>query len=132
MLSAPRRSAVLGGCAGLGLLAVGFLPWFEPRGGVSADLWESFGFVDVVVAIVIACAVITALFALRGDASGLPIAASSVTLGVAVIAGLLIAVRIINPPGGDAVEVELGAWLGLLAAGAIALASRGGMGAAAV
>jgi hypothetical protein len=131
MLSAPRRSAVLGGCAGLGLLAIAFLPWYESGGG-SADLWESFGFVDVLVAITIACSVITALFALRGDDTGLPIAASSTTLGLAVIAAALIAARMIDPPGGDAVEIEPGAWLGLLAAAGIALASRGGMGEATV
>jgi len=130
MLSAPRRSAVLGGCAGLGLLAVAFLPWFE-SGGASADLWQSFGFVDVVVATAIACAVLTAVFALRGDASGLPVVGSTLTLPVALLAVVLIALRLVDPPGGGGVEIEPGAWLGLLAAAAIALASRGGMGEAA-
>jgi hypothetical protein len=128
MLSAPRRWAVLGGCAGLGLLAIGFLPWFEANGGHTADLWESFGFVDVVVAAAVACAVLTALFALRGDDSGLPIVGSSVTLGLAAIAAALIALRLIDPPGGEGVGVEAGAWLGLLAATGVALASWGGMG----
>jgi len=128
MLSPPRRWAVVGGCAGLGLLAIGFLPWFEASGGATADLWESFGFVDVVVAIAVACAVLTALFALRGDDSGLPIVGSSLTLGLAVIAAVLIAIRLINPPGGEGVGIEVGAWLGLLAAVGMAFASRGGMG----
>lgn len=118
---------MLGGCAGLGLLAVAFLPWFE-QGGASADLWESFAFVDVVVALTIACAVATALFALRGDGSGLPVVGSTVTLTVGVITALLIAVRLIAPPGGEGVEVEVGAWLGLAIAVAIALAGRAGMG----
>ena len=127
MLSAPRRSAVLGGCAGLGLLAIAFLPWFDTGAG-TADLWESFGFVDVVVAVAIACAVLTAIFALRGDASGLPVVGSTMTLPVALLAVLLITVRLADPPGGGGVEIEPAAWLGLLAAAAIALAGRGGMG----
>jgi hypothetical protein len=128
MLSPPRKWAVVGGCAGLGLLAIAFLPWFEGSGGVTADLWESFGFVDVVVAVAVACAVVNAVFALRGDESGLPIVRSSITLGVAGIAAILIATSLLDPPGGEGSGIEAGAWLGLLATVGIAFASRGGMG----
>ena len=78
-------------------------------------------------AIAIACAVATALFALQGDSSGLPVVGSTITLGLAALAALLIALRLIDPPGGEGVGLEAGAWLGLILAIGLAFASRGGM-----
>jgi hypothetical protein len=117
---------VLAGLAGAALLAVAFVPWFE-LSGRSANLWESFALVDVVVACAIAIALAAGLAGLLGDESGLPVAASSVTAGAGVVALVLVAVRLIDPPGSGDVERELGAWLGLLAAGGIALFGYLGM-----
>ena len=117
---------MLAGLAGAALLAVAFLPWFE-LSGRSANLWESFTVVDVVVACAIAVALAAGLAALLGDQSGLPVAASSVTAGAGVIALVLVAARLIDPPGSGDAERELGAWLGLLAAGGIALFGYLGM-----
>jgi hypothetical protein len=123
----PRRSALLAGLAGLGLLAVSFLAWFR-AGESSADLWESFTVVDLIAACAIGCAVLTAIAALLGDDSGLPVAGSSVTTGVATVAFVLLAYRLIDPPGEGDVERAAGAWLGVIAAGGIALLSHAGMG----
>jgi hypothetical protein len=117
---------VLAGLAGAALLAVAFLPWFE-LSGRSANLWESFTVVDVVVACAIAVALAAGLAAFWGDASGLPVAGSSVTTGAGVIALVLVCARLIDPPGSGEVEREVGAWLGLLAAGGIALFGYLGM-----
>jgi hypothetical protein len=126
-MNPPRRSALLGGLAGLGLFTVSFLTWFR-AGDASADLWEAFSVVDVIAAFAIGCAVLTAITALWGDDSGLPVAGSSVTTGVATVAFVLLAYRLIDPPGEGDVERAAGAWLGVIAAGAIALLSHAGMG----
>ena len=47
---------------------------------------------------------------------------------VCAVAAVLIALRLIDPPGGEGVSIETGAWLGLLASVGIAFASHGGMG----
>ena len=118
---------MLAGLAGLGLLAISFLAWFR-AGDSSADLWESFSVVDLVAACAIGCAVLTGIFALRGDDSGLPVVGSSVTTGVAAVAVVLLAYRLIDPPGDGEVERAAGAWLGVVAAAAILLLSHAGMG----
>jgi hypothetical protein len=118
---------VLAGLAGLGLLAISFLAWFR-AGDSSADLWESFSVVDLVAACAIGCAVLTGIFAVHGDDSGLPVVGSTITTGVAAVAFVLLAYRLIDPPGEGEVERAAGAWLGLVAAAAILLLSHAGMG----
>lgn len=116
---------MVAGCAGLGLLGVAFLPWFG-LGGASTNMWESFRVADVVVDVAIGCAVLTALFALRGDASGLPVVGSTITTGVVALAFVMLAYRLIDPPG-EGLEREIGSWLGPLLAAAMGLASHRGM-----
>ena len=55
-----------------------------------------------------------------------PVAGSAVTAGFGALALLLIAYRLINPPG-DGLDVEFGAWLGLVAAAGITLGGYLGM-----
>ncbi len=118
---------MLAGLAGLGLLAISFFAWFR-AGDSSADLWESFSVVDLVAACAIGCAVLTGIFALHGDDSGLPVVGSTITTGVAAVAFVLLAYRLIDPPGEGEVERAAGAWLGVGAAAAILLLSHAGMG----
>ncbi len=118
---------MLAGLAGLGLLAISFFAWFR-AGDSSADLWESFSVVDLVAACAIGCAVLTGIFALHGDDSGLPVVGSTITTGVAAVAFVLLAYRLIDPPGEGEVERAAGAWLGVSAAAAILLLSHAGMG----
>jgi hypothetical protein len=120
-----KAGSALVGLAGLGLLATSFLDWFE-AGGASADLWESFSVVDVVAACAIGFAIATGLALFAGDDSGLPVAACSTTLGVAVVLLVLLAYRLIDPPA-DGASPAIGAWLGLLATLLITLGSRLGI-----
>ena len=120
-----RAGSALVGLAGLGLLATSFLGWFE-SGGASADLWESFSVVDVVAACVIGCAIATGLTLFAGDDTGLPVAACSTTLGIAVVLLVLLAYRLVDPPD-EGASPAIGAWLGLLAAILITLGSRLGI-----
>jgi hypothetical protein len=56
-----------------------------------------------------------------------PVAGSSVTAGFGALALVLIAYRLINPPGGGDVDSEIGAWLGLIAAAGVTLGGYLGM-----
>lgn len=117
-----RTRALVAGCAGLALLAITFLPWFEfEQGGRapdSATAWQSFGFIDLVLAAAVALSLITAgLFFARAQATS--VAASSVTVAIGALGFLLVLYRLIDPPGGEDIGRELGAWLGLIATGAV-------------
>jgi amino acid transporter len=124
-VNAPRRAALLAGCAGLALLAFSFLDWYQ-AGEAGADLWQSFTLTDLLVAVAIGCAVLTGIAALLGDDSGLPVAASSITVGAGLLALVVVLYRLIDPPA-EGLTRELGAWLGIAAVAAIVVFSRLGM-----
>jgi hypothetical protein len=115
-----RTRALAGGCAGLALLGFMFLPWFEieQEGGADSTAWESFGLIDIVLAIAVASSLATAALSLKG-APGTSVVGSSITTAIGGIAFLLVLYRLIDPPGGDGVDRELGAWLGLAASGVL-------------
>ena len=56
-----------------------------------------------------------------------PVAGSAVATGFGGLALLLIAYRLINPPGSEGVDREFGAWLGLIAAAGITYGGYLGM-----
>ena len=56
-----------------------------------------------------------------------PVAGSSVAAGLGAVAVILIVIRLINPPGGGDVGIEVGAWLGLLSATAVTAGGYLGM-----
>jgi len=124
-VNAPRRSALLAGCAGLALLAFSFLDWYE-AGDAAADLWQSFSVTDVLVAIAIGSALLTGIAAFFGDDSGLPVAASTITLGVASVVLVVVVYRLIDPPA-EGLTRAVGSWLGLASMAAIVVFSRLGM-----
>jgi hypothetical protein len=56
-----------------------------------------------------------------------PVAGSTVTAGLGALALLLIAYRLVNPPGSGDVDREIGAWLGLVAAAGVTFGAYLGM-----
>jgi hypothetical protein len=56
-----------------------------------------------------------------------PVAGSSVATGFGALALVMIVYRLIDPPGGGGVDVEIGAWLGLICAAAITIGGYLGM-----
>jgi len=113
------------GCAGLALLAFSFLDWYE-AGDAGIDLWQSFTVTDVLVAVAIGCAILTGIAAFLGDDSGLPVVASTITMGAGSLALALVLYRLIDPPA-EGLTRALGAWLGIASVGAIVIFSRLGM-----
>jgi hypothetical protein len=111
-----RTGEIVAGVAAVLLLIVMFLDWYGVLGLASANAWEAFGVVDLVLALVVVLGLATLASQVVGRGPALPVALEVITSTVALIALLLVAYRIVNQPGpNDLVDVKLGAWLGLLA-----------------
>jgi hypothetical protein len=102
---------------GLGLLLASFLPWYS-SGGENATAWQAFSVVDVLMAAAAAAGLSVGLVVLFRVSVSYPVAGSTVTLFFGGIALVLIAYRLIDPPG-DGLSREIGAWIGLVAAAGI-------------
>jgi len=125
--SAARRCGLLVSAFGIALLLVSFLSdWFE-FAGRPTDMWGSFGFVDVVVAISAVVAITVGPAALFGEARGFGVAIATVSANIAFVGTLLLCWRVIDPPGQDAGR-EIGIWLGLGLQSAILALSLAAMG----
>lgn len=98
---------------------VTFLPWYS-SGGENATAWQAFSLTDIVLAAAAATAISVGVVVLLRLSVSYPVAGSSVAGGLGVVALLLVAIRLINPPGGGDVDREIGAWLGLIATVGIA------------
>jgi hypothetical protein len=121
-----RLGELVGAASGLGLLVASFLPFYSEF-EVNVTAWQAFSIIDLVMAAAgIAALSVGAVVLLRLSVS-YPIAGSAVTTGVGALALVLIAYRIIDPPGNGDVEREIGAWLSLVAAAGITLGGYFGM-----
>ncbi len=111
---------LVGAISGVGLLAVSFLPWYS-AGGDNATAWQAFSVIDLVMAAAAIAGISVAIVVITRLSVSYPVAGSAVTTGFGGLALVLIAYRLIDPPGGGDVDREIGAWLGLLAAAGIAI-----------
>jgi hypothetical protein len=75
--------------------------------------------IDVVIAIAGFFAIVVGVVVLGRISVSYPIAGSAIATGFGALALVLIAYRLIDPPGGGGVDREIGAWLGLIAAAGI-------------
>jgi hypothetical protein len=121
-----RLGELVGALSGLGLLVVSLLPWYSD-GGKEATAWQAFSLIDLVMAAAAIAALSVALVVVSRLSVSYPVAGSAVSAGFGGLALILIAYRLINPPGGADVDREIGAWLGLVAAAGIALGGYLGM-----
>jgi hypothetical protein len=125
-LSRLRRGELLAAAGGLALLVVMFLDWYSVGGvdGVrlqGATAWQSFGVLDVILALVALLGILLALFAASQRSPALPAATGVITSAAGMLALLLVLYRILNQPGPNGlVEVKYGAFLGFLCLAAIA------------
>ena len=120
-----RLGELVGGISGLGLLVASFLPWYSVLGD-NATAWQAFSVVDLFMAAAAAAALSVAIVVLFGISVRYPVAGSSVATLFGVIALVLIVIRLIDPPA-DGADIEIGAWLGLLAAAGVTLGGYLGM-----
>jgi hypothetical protein len=125
-----RDGELIAGAGGLALLAAMFLHWYGPafafgpldRPPPEFTAWQAFDVLDVVLALLALVPLALVVLQATRRSPSIPVAFSVFTALAGALAALLILYRIINQPGpNDLVEVEAGAWLGLLAAVVIAL-----------
>ena len=120
---APRE--LVGAISGLGLLVASFLPWYS-AGGQDATAWQAFSVVDLFIAAAAAAGLSVGLVLVFQLSVSYPMAGASITALLGAIAVVLIVWRLIDPPA-DGLDVELGAWLGLIAAAGVTLGGYLGM-----
>ena len=117
---------MVGALSGLGLLVVSFLPWYS-AGGQDATAWQAFSVIDLVMAAAAIAGLSVGIVAFARISVSYPVAGSTIAAGFGALALVLIAYRLVNPPGSGDVDREVGAWLGLIAAAGITFGGYLGM-----
>jgi uncharacterized membrane protein len=126
-MSRLRPADVLASAAGVALLVVEFLPWYQVRGvpavaGTTANVpfrrlsaWEAFSVIDILLALcaLVAIGLVIVTATARGPAK--PVAFTVLTTLAGLLAALLALFRTVAPPHGY-LERCYGVWLGLAAA----------------
>jgi hypothetical protein len=123
------RGETIAAVSAIALFLIMFLfEWFE-TGFTTANAWESFGLIDLILLIAIAVAIGSAVATAASQSVNSPVALSAITAGLGILAVLLILFRILSPPDVTVNETvvgvvetsrRLGVFLGLIAAGGIA------------
>jgi hypothetical protein len=124
--STLRSGELVGALGGLGLLVATFLPWYS-SGGEDATAWQAFSVIDVILVAAAIMGLSVAIVVLANLSVSYPVAGSAVATGFGVVALILVVYRLIDPPGGGGVDLEFGAWLGLICTAAITLGGYLGM-----
>jgi hypothetical protein len=116
-----RTGEIVAAIGGIALFVFLFFDWFEAGGfeGASLDGWEGLGgdFSGFIVALTSVSGVALALLAMAGQRVNIPLPRGAVTATLGTLSVLIILWRFLANPG----DLEIGIFLGLLAAGAIAV-----------
>jgi hypothetical protein len=129
-----RDGEWIAGAGGVALLAAMFLHWYGldlgpvqdavadfVDVGAEATAWQAFDVLDIVLALLALVPFGLVLTQATRRSPSVPVAFSVLTALAGALAALLILYRIVNQPGpNDVVEVQAGAWLGLVASLVIA------------
>ena len=116
------------GFGGLAVLVVMFLDWYElPEeilhitGDVQFNAWESFAVNDAILALAALMALTAVVLTAVHPTAAVPLALSSLTTLVSIVALILVTVRVIFTPDIEGLDTDrtTGAWLGLVATAAL-------------
>ena len=125
-----RPGELVGAIGGLGLLVSLFLTWYTFDYTWPTSGWGAFSVTDIVLAAAAVVALSVAICVVFRISVSYPVAGSSVATGFGAVAVVLIVINMINPPRVDPFftsDLEIGAWLGLASAIAIAIGGYMGM-----
>ena len=136
-MSRLRPADLAAGAAGVALLVVLFLPWYEPRGtavpaGATGyaplgrlSAWEALSVIDILVALAALAAIAIVVVTATASGPAKPVASTVVATVATGIALLLVLFRALDPPQ-DFVRCY-GVWLGLAVAVLMFVASFAAM-----
>jgi hypothetical protein len=116
-----RDGEWIAGAGGVALLAAMLLHWYGVGGLAEVTAWQAFGVLDVILALLALVPLGLVLTQATRSSPSIPVAFSVLATLAGALAALLILLRIVDQPGpNEIVDVQLGAWLGFLAALVIA------------
>jgi carbon starvation protein CstA len=124
-----RDGEWIAGAGAVALLASMFLHWYALDVSIGpldqlvpeATAWQAFGVLDVVLALLALVPLTLVVTQATRPSPAVPVFFSVMTVLAGALATLLILYRIADQPGpNEIVDVQLGAWLGLLAAVVVA------------
>jgi carbon starvation protein CstA len=109
-----RLQECLAGAFGVALLVATFLDWY---GGddEKSSAWETFGALDVMLAVVGLMAIALPLLAAAQRAQAVPVAIGSLLVLIGLVTSVWLIFRVARTPG-DMPDREVGLWVGLVAA----------------
>jgi hypothetical protein len=124
------RGQTIAALGGVVLFVSLFLDWYSLDAGalgsvlggidLSASGWEAFSWVDLLCALTAIVAVGAALLTATSRTVAIPVGTSVVVAALGAVSAVVILYRIVNQPGpNDLIVVEVGAYLGLIAAAAV-------------
>jgi len=116
---------LVGAVSGLGLLVASFLPWYS-AGGEEATAWQAFSVVDLFLAAAALAGLSVGIVVLFRLSVSYPIAGCAVATLFGGIALVLVVIKLLSPPG-EGLDLEFGAWLGLLCAAGLTIGGYLGM-----
>jgi hypothetical protein len=120
-----RLGELVAAVGGLGLLVASFLPWYS-AGNENATAWQAFSVVDLFIAAAAIAGLAVGIVVLFRLSVSYPIAGCAVATLFGAIALVLMLNRLVNPPG-EGLDLEFGAWLGLVSAAGITVGGYLGM-----
>ena len=126
------RGQAIASLGGVVLFASLFLDWYslDARGlggllggiDISASGWEAFSWVDLLCALTALVAVGAAVLTATSRTVAIAVGTSVVVAALGAISAVVILYRIVNQPGpNELIVVEVGAYLGLVSAAAVAV-----------
>jgi hypothetical protein len=140
-VSRLRRGELIAGGAGVLLFFDLWMHWYSAGGGkistgvgqievpsVAVNAFKAFDFTDLLLVLLVIIAVGQAVLTATQRSVALPVAASVIVAGYGAFMTVLVLYRIINQPGpNDFVNVEIGAYIGLVLTAAVAYGGFLGM-----
>ena len=114
-----RRAEPVAGVGGALLLIALFLPWYglQDIAAVHVNAWQAFSITDVLLALIALPAIAVPIVSRTAEGPAKPIDAAVIASATGRLAVLLVAYKLLNPPGpNELVELRYGGWLALAGA----------------